>query len=211
MKSSSPATRSCWLMARIPRAMLGVAAALLFATAQAGSQSASNTASSQAKLQGNGIRITGDAWGLDATASAALMRGYSGQPLSVRILAGWVDQANVALAKQASDPAEKKKKAMGSFGTVTVQIAAGKAEPGSYQLSPDAENATDATVVIEQAKEAGLAGDYTSQSGTLTIQSVTRDGSKVTALAGRFDGQFASSAGNSRAFSGDFRYAPKKK
>ncbi|AVO41516.1 hypothetical protein C6571_09615 [Simplicispira suum] len=129
----------------------------------------------------------------------------------MRILGGWVDKAKAKKASQETDPAEKRKQAMGSFGTLSLQIAAGKAEPGTYQMGPEGQGPQSGTVVIGEAKEAGLAGDYTSKSGTLTIKSVTMEGKKLSAIEGMFDGQFGSNAGDSRAFSGQFQISPKKK
>lgn len=167
--------------------------------------------SSKAKISERGFTIKGDGLAIDATASAAILPSYSSQPLSVRILGGWVDKAKAKKASQETDPAEKRKQAMGSFGTLSLQIAAGKAEPGTYQMGPEGQGPQSGTVVIGETKEAGLAGDYTSKSGTLTIKSVTMEGKKLSAIEGMFDGQFGSNAGDSRAFSGQFQISPKKK
>lgn len=70
---------------------------------------------------------------------------------------------------------------MASFGLITLQVAADKAEPGTYSWVSKApktskESTTDTgTVIIDKAKDAGLADDYTSQSGTLTIKSVAKN------------------------------------
>lgn len=218
MKSLPPlhlAPRSFRARSLVPLMMVGVAAALVAcgpsADAPSSAKSTSSKADAKAKATGSRVTIKGDGVNIDATASAALMRGFSAQPLTIRILAGWVDTDKIALANKESDPAEKKKKAMGAFGTITINISAGKVEPGTYQLGPDGKNPQGGTVVIEEKKDAGLAGEYTSKSGTLTIKSVTHDGNNLTAIDGLYDGQFASKAGDSRAFSGEFRITPKKK
>lgn len=203
--------RIFWARALAPLVLVGAAAALLGCGPSAEAQPSSKNASSPAKATSNGVTIKGEGVGIDATATASLMRGYATQPLSVRILAGWVDSEKAKRASQETDPDKKKKQAMGSFGTLTVQIAAGKAEPGTYQLGPEGNNPQGATFVIGKAKEAGLTDEYTSSSGTLTIKSVSLDAAKVTAIEGQFDGTFANSAGDSRAFTGEFRYSPKKK
>lgn len=167
--------------------------------------------SSKAKISERGFTIKGDGLAIDATASAAILPSYSSQPLSVRILGGWVDSAKARRASTETDPAEKKKLAMGSFGTLNMQISAGTAEPGTYQLGPEGKNPQGGTIVIDESKEAGLANAYTSKSGTLTVKSITMDGKKISAIDGAFDGAFGSSAGDTRTFTGEFRYFPKKK
>ena len=162
----------------------------------------------------NGVTIKSDGLTIDATTSTAMLRGYLRQPLSIRIMGGWMDKDKAKRASLETDEAEKQKQAMGSFGLLTVQVAAGTAEPGTYQLAATEGGPQSGTVIIDKAAAAGLAADYTSQSGTLTIKSVVMDDSsampKVTAVEGSFDGQFASDDGDSRAFSGDFRFTPKK-
>lgn len=214
MKPTPPPSfvcRNAWARALMPLMVLGVAAALVGCGPSSEAKSSAATTSSKAKTAGNGVSIQGDGIDIDATVSSALMLGYSDRPLNVRILAGWVDKAKIARSNKETDPAEKKKQAMGSFGTVSVQIAAGKAEPGTYQLGPEGKDPQGATFVIGKVKEMGLADEYTSKSGTLTIKSVALKGTNVSAIEGQFDGQFANSAGDSRAFKGDFLFRPKKK
>lgn len=176
--------------------------------APAGSATQATTASA------NGVTLKGDGLMLDARTSPAMLRGHSGQPLSVRIMGGWLDKDKAKRANQETDEAEKKKLAMASFGLLTLQVAAGTAEPGTYQLAAEEGGPQSGTVTIDKAKSAGLAADYTSQSGTLTIKSVATDAGSamrsVNAIEGTFDGQFASDDGDRRAFSGSFRFVPKK-
>ena len=195
----------------MPLMTVSVAATLVGCGPSAEAQSSAQTISSKAKAAGNGVTIQGDGVNIDATVSSALMPGYSDHALSARILGGWVDRAKIARANKETDPAEKKKQSMGSFGTVIVHIAAGKLEPGTYPLGKNEKDPQGGSVSIDKAKDAGLNDDYTAKSGNLTIRSVTFDGKKLTAIEGLYDGQFASSAGDSRAFSGEFRYFPKKK
>ena len=158
----------------------------------------------------NGIALKSDGLAIDAQTATALLGGYSTQPLSFQIMSGWVDKEKIRLANQETDKAEKRKKAMGTFGTLTVQVAAAKAEPGTYQLTPKEGAPQTGKVTINQAKDAGIAAAYTSQSGTLTIKSVAiNDAGKVAAVEGAFEGQFKSDKGDSRAFSGSFLVAPK--
>lgn len=174
-------------------------------TAQKGSTTGTTSAT--------GITLKSDGLAIDAPAATALLGGYSREPLSFRIMSGWVNHEKIKLANQESDPAEKRKKAMGTFGTITLEVAAAKAAPGTYQLAPKGGKPQTGTVSINKAADAGIADAYTSQSGTLTIQSVTMEGSgnlsKVAAVEGTFDGQFSSDAGDNRAFSGSFRFRPK--
>ena len=202
------------------------------AMALAGCDSASDNASSATSTPANpasgnssagrtgsagttGITLKGEGLAIDAPAATALLGGYSTEPLSFRIMSGWVNHEKIKLANQEPDPAEKRKKAMGTFGTVTLEVAAAKAAPGTYQLAPEGGAPQAGTVTINKAADAGIANAYTSQSGTLTIKSVTMDSSggggisKVTAVEGSFDGQFSSDGGDSRAFNGNFRFHPK--
>ena len=172
---------------------------------------ADDPASSKKGGPQNGVTLKGDGLNLDATMSAALLGGYAQQPLSVRIMSGWVDKERIARANQITDKDEKMKESMGSFGTLTVQVSAGTAAPGTYQLAATEGDAQSGTVIIDKEKNAGLDAEYTSESGTLTIKSVTVDGRSVDALEGSFDGQFASEDGDSRALSGTFLYVPTKK
>lgn len=215
MKSSTPVTRSFCAHALLSMVVAGLAVSLTGCgpSSDAASPSKSPAKSSSAKAQTvkPGFTIQGDGLAIDATATAALLPSYSSQPLSLRIMGGWVDSAKARLANKETDPAEKKKLAMGSFGTLDLQISAGKAEPGTYQLGPEGKSPQGGTIVIGEAQEAGLAGEYKSKSGTLTVKSITMDGKKISAIDGAFDGQFDSNAGGSRAFTGEFRYFPKKK
>lgn len=196
--------------------MFGGLAMVLAGCGEADGDVGSGTPSSK-KADGlfKGITVEGEGFALEATTAPAILRGYSTQPLSVRIVGGWIDREKIERANMETDEAEKKKKAMGSFGTFTLQLAAGKAEPGDYQLVPDGKDPQSGTVILGKAKKLGLVDVYTSQSGTLTIQSVTMKGENgretVSAVAGTFDGQFSSDSGDSRAFSGRFGYAPKAK
>lgn len=170
-------------------------------------------ASGAASGKSGGITLKSDALVIEATSAPAILRGQLRQPLSFRVMGGWVDKAKIQRANQETDEAEKRKQARASFGLLTLQVAAGKTEPGIYQLAPSGKGAQGGTVVIKKAKDAGLATDYTSQSGTLTIHSVVMNasGSAVAAVEGTFDGDFRSSGGDSRAFSGHFQFVPKKK
>ena len=193
--------------ALLPALIGGLALSLAGCDRSADSASPAKTTASKATAAASGITLQGEGVAIDAPAATA---GYSTEPLSFRIMSGWVDQEKIKLANQETDPAEKRKKAMGTFGTVTLQIAAVQAAPGSYQLAPQAGAPQTGTVILDAAKGAGIAHDYTSQSGTLTIQSVTMNdtGKQVKAVTGTFDGQFHSEQGDSRAFSGSFRFIP---
>lgn len=192
--------------------LIGGMAASLAGCGTADSDTPSSKSSAVSIDSQNGITIKSDGLAIEATTATAILRGYSTQPLSVRIMGGWIDRENAKRAGQTSDEAEQRKQAMASFGTLIVQVAAGKAEPGSYQLAAEGDSPEAGTVVIDKAKSAGLDSNYTSQSGTLTIKSVTmKDGGSVEAVQGTFDGQFASEEGDSRAFSGSFRFDPNDK
>lgn len=183
------------------------------ATAAASNSSNSSSASQPSALQkgaASGITLKSEGVAIDATAAPALLGGYASEPLSFRIMSGWVNQEKIQLANQETDPAEKRKKAMGTFGTITLEVAASEATPGTYQLAPEGGKPQTGTVGIQKAASAGIASAYTSQSGTLTVQSVTMDATgKVAAIEAEFDGQFSSDAGDSRAFSGSLRFLPK--
>ena len=169
--------------------------------------------SSKAAANKNGVTIKGDGLMINATASASTLPGFLRQPLSTRIMSGWVDEEKIRRANKETDPAEKKKLSLGSFGLLTLQLAAGKPEAGTYQLVPEGKDPESGTVIIDKSEDAGLADNYTSHSGMLTIKSVTmsENGKSVKAVEGSFDGEFKSDDGDSRAFSGNFRYVPKKK
>lgn len=204
MKLFPSAPRSLLARALLPLMIGGIALSL----AGCGGTDSGDTASKNSGPQ-NGVTLKGDGLAIDATTSAALLRGYSGQPLSVRIMSGWVDQERIARANQITDEAEKRKESMGSFGLLTVQVSAGAAEPGTYQLAAEDGDAQSGTVIIDRDKDAGLDTTYTSQSGTLTIKSVAMDDSSVDGLEGSFDGQFAGEDGDTRALSGTFLFVPK--
>ena len=210
MKTFRPFSQLFLARAFLPALIGGLALSLAGCDRSADSASPAKTTASKATAAASGITLQGEGVAIDAPAATALLGGYSTEPLSFRIMSGWVDQEKIKLANQETDPAEKRKKAMGTFGTVTLQIAAVQAAPGSYQLAPQAGAPQTGTVILDAAKGAGIAHDYTSQSGTLTIQSVTMNdtGKQVKAVAGTFDGQFHSDQGDSRAFSGSFRFIP---
>ena len=180
-----------------------------------GSSPATSSSKSSSKTAGspNGVTLKGEGLSIDATSTANLMRGYSTEPVSFRMMSGWVDNEKIALANKETDEAEKRKKAIGSFGILTLQVAAGAASPGTYQLAAEEDAPTTGTVIIDKSEDAGIAHQYTSQSGTLDIKSVDVDDSgvtaKVTAVEGTFDGTFASDDGDTRDFSGSFRFVPK--
>ncbi len=158
----------------------------------------------------SGITLRSGGVALDAPAATALLGGYSTEPLSFRIMSGWVDNEKTMLTNQETDEASKGNKAMETFGTLTVQVAAAKAEPGTYQLAPKEGDPQTGTVIIDKAEGVGIASAYTSQSGTLTIKSVAMsDIGILAAVDGSFDGQFKSEEGDSRTFSGSFRLAAK--
>lgn len=128
-------------------------------------------------------------------------------------MAGWVDRDKIALANKASNEDERRKQAMGSFGLMTVHVAAATAEAGTYQLAPKDGGPQTGTVIVDEDEDAGLSSTLTSQSGTLTIKSVTMNdsGSWVLAVEGVFEGQFSGRDGSSREFSSDFRFVPEAK
>ena len=175
--------------------------------------SAADAPAGKASRKSGGVTIKGDGLMLEATTAPAILRGQLVQPLSFRVMGGWVDRAKIERANQETDEVEKRKQARGSFGLLTLQVAAGKIAPGTYQLVPNGKDPKSGTVIIKKAQDAGLATDYTSQSGTLTIQSMTMNasGSTVAAVQGSFEGQFRGSGGDNRAFSGQFSFVPKQK
>ncbi|NYT63394.1 hypothetical protein H0A66_13830 [Alcaligenaceae bacterium] len=211
MNCSSTAARPFFARAFLSIVAAGLVASLAGCGPSSDAKSSSTTGSAKIETVEQGFILQGDGLTIDATTTAALLPGYSRQPLSLRILGGWVDRTKAKRANMETDPAEKKKLAMESFGTLTLQIAAGKAEPGTYQLGPEEKDSQSGTIVIGEAKEAGLTDEYTSKSGILTVKSITMSDKKLLAIEGTFDGQFGSSAGDSRAFSGQFKLSPKKK
>ena len=205
-----PARRQTLLSRALLPVLIGGLAVTLAGCGAADGDAPSSKSSAVSTDSQNRVTIKSDGLAIEATTATAILRGYSRQPVSVRIMGGWVDAEKAKRAGQESDEAQQRKQAMASFGTLTVQVAAGKTEPGSYQLTPDGDSPDVGTVIIDKVKDAGLASDYTSQSGTLTIKSVAMsDGGSVAAIEGNFDGQFASEDGDNRAFSGNFRFAPK--
>lgn len=222
MKSFRPFPHRFLARALLPVMLGGLAASLVGCGRSGGDESPAKTSASKAAKSKataskaadstNGMVLKGDGLSLEANAGTAMLNGYSPHPLSVRIMGGWVNQDTAKRSNQETDEAAKRKLAMASFGMLTINIAAGKAEPGTYPLVPKGKDPQTGTVVIDEDKGAGLAGDYTSQSGTLTIKSVVMNdsGTAVAGVEGSFDGQFSSDAGDSRAFSGSFRYAPKR-
>lgn len=214
MTNFHPTPRRRFAYAFAPVLIAGLAVSLVGCGAGDDREAPASTASNAAPGAGNGVTIKGDGLTIDGIASTAILQGYLSQPLSVRIMSGWVDKDKARRANQEADEAEKRKQAVASFGLLTLQVAAGTAAPGTYQLAAEEGGAQSGMVIIDKDEDAGLAGDYISQSGTLTIKSVVMSESsvipKVTAVEGTFDGQFASDAGDSRAFSGNFRFVPKK-
>lgn len=211
MTSSNLAARPFFVRAFLSIAAAGLVATLAGCGPSSDAKPASTAAPAKVETADQGFILKSDDLTIDATVSAGLLPGYSTQPLSLRIMGGWVDRARIKRANEETDPEERKKQAMGSFGTLTLQIAAGKAEPGTYQLGPEGDDPQTGTVVIGEAEELGLADEYTSQSGTLTVKSITMGNRSPDAIEGTFDGQFGSSAGDSRVFSGQFQISPKKK
>lgn len=213
MMTSSPAPRRQFTYALFS-ILIAASAVSITGCGAADSEAPDGAAARATAAADNGVTLKGNGLTIDAVTSPAMLRGYSGQPLSVRIMGGWLDKDKARRAGQEADEAERKKQAMGSFGLLTLQIAAGTTAPGTYQLAAEEGGPQSGTIIIDKAKAAGLAADYTSQSGTLTITSVVTDGSSarpaVTAVEGTFDGQFASDDGDRRAFSGGFRFVPKK-
>lgn len=218
MKSFRPFPLRFLARAILPVMVAGLAVSLAGCSPSADDNKVPTQASAKKAADSKGgFTLKGDGLDLDAATGTAMMRGFSPQPLSVRIMSGWVDTEKAKRAAQETDEAEKKKLAMGSFGLLTLQIAADKAEPGTYRLLPKAPKAAPGgasdtgTVIIDRSEDAGLDNAYTSQSGTLTITAVTRnDSGVVTGVEGKFDGQFGSDAGDSRGFSGGFRFTPTK-
>lgn len=198
---------------RLTRTLLSLVVGGLAVALPVGTASGADAPASKASRKSGGVTIKGDGLMLEATAAPAILRGQLAQPLSFRVMGGWVNQAKIQRANQETDEAEKRKQARGSFGLLSLQVAAGKIEPGTYQLVPNGKDPKSGTVIIKKAQDAGLASDYTSQSGTLTIQSMTMNtsGSAVAAVQGSFDGQFRGAGGDSRAFSGQFSFVPKQR
>lgn len=160
----------------------------------------------------NGVTLASGDWALDARASASLMPGYSDAPLNFRVLSGWVNEKAAATAAKEADPTAQRQQALASFGLFTLEVAAGTAAPGTYQLAPEVAGADTAEMVIPLSRDAGLEGKFTSQSGTLTIKTVQVEmgqyASKVMAVDGSFDGMFTDGLGNTRQFTGSFRSKP---
>lgn len=210
MISSNRAARPFFAHAFLSIAVAGLVATLVGCGPSSDAKSSSTTASAKVESAKQGFILKSDDLTIDATVSAGMLSGYSTRPLSLRILGGWMDQAKIKRANEETDPAEKKKLSMGSFGTLTLEITAGKAEPGTYQLGPEGDDPQSGTIVIEQDEDLGL-DEYTSQSGTLTVNSLTMGDRSPVAIEGTFDGLFGSSAGEGRAFNGQFRISPKEK
>ncbi len=217
MKFPTQATRTFFARALLSMVMAGVAASMAGCGRSGDDEAPANATSKKAADSKGGLTIKGDGLNIEAFTSTSLLPGFSRQPLSVRIMSGWVNTERLKLVAQEKDQAKKQALALGNFGLLTVQIAADKAEPGNYQLLPTAPKVAKGsasetgTVIIDKAKDAGLPDAYTSQSGTLTIKAVTKDDrGMVTGVEGAFDGKFASDAGDSRAYSSNFRFTPTK-
>ena len=211
MTSSNPAARPSFRRAFLSIVAAGLVATLAGCGPSSDAKTPPTSAAAKVKTAAPGFILQSDGLMIDATTTAALLPSHSTQALSLRLMGGWVDRAKIKLANAETDPTEKRKKAMGSFGTLNLSIAAGKAEAGTYQLGPEGKDPQSGTIVIGEAEDAGLTDEYRSKSGTLTVKSVTMDGKKVVAIEGAFDGQFVgSSGGGSRAFTGQFQYSPKK-
>lgn len=197
------------------RLMLPAALAVVVGLAGCGSDADTSRtgAPGKAARDSNGLTLASQDWNLDATASAGMLPGYADAPLSFRMATGWVDTAAAKAAGKEADPEAQREQALASFGLLTVEIAAGTAAPGKYQLGDEVSGADSAAMTIPLGEDTGLAGEFTSQSGTLTIKSVEteegRHSTKVVAVDGNFDGVFADEQGESRPISGTFRFAPK--
>jgi hypothetical protein len=194
-------------------AALVISALALAGCGGAGTEAGSRASGGKADSNANGVTLASGDWSLDATTSPAFLPGYLSAPLSFRLMAGWMDTERVAAAGKEADPDALRDKALASFGTFTLEVAAGQTGPGTYQLGPEVSGEDSATVVIPQDKGAGLPAEYTSQSGTLTIKSAQveegRYSAKVIAVDGSFDGLFTDPEGNTRPFTGTFRMARK--
>ncbi|HUH89573.1 MAG TPA: hypothetical protein VLZ76_02790 [Lysobacter sp.] len=195
-------------------AALVISALALAGCGGAGTEAGSGASGGKADRNANGVTLASGDWSLDATASAALMPAHSTAPFSARLASGWVNADRVRASNQASDADEKRSQALSSFGLTTMEFSAGKAESGTYRLASEVSGDDSGTVVIQQDKGAGLDSEYTSQSGTLTIKSVQveegRYSIRVIAVDGSFDGQFTDKEGNTRPFTGSFRFNPDK-
>ncbi|WP_222565836.1 hypothetical protein [Novilysobacter antarcticus] len=199
---------------KVSQLILPAALAIVVGLAGCGADAdTSQTSSGSKAANSNGLTLASQNWNLDATASAGLLPGHADAPLSFRMATGWVNTAAAKAAGKEADPAAQREQALASFGLLTVAIAAGTAEPGKYRLADEVSGADTAAVTIPLDKDTGLAGEFTSQSGTLTIKSVeTEEGlsrAKVVAVDGKFDGVFADEQGDTRPISGTFRFAPK--
>ncbi|KIQ96803.1 hypothetical protein [Lysobacter sp. A03] len=195
-------------------AALAIAAAGLAGCGSDADTSRTSSGSKAAK-DSNGLTLASEGWKLDATASAGMLPGYADAPLSFRMATGWVNTAAAKAAGKEADPEAQREQALASFGLLTVEVAAGTAAPGKYELANEVSGADSAAVTIPLGKDTGLAGEFTSQSGTLTIKTVeTEEGTystKVVSVDGQFDGLFADEQGDTRPISGTFRFAPKAK
>jgi hypothetical protein len=187
--------------------------ALVLAGCNATTDSSSKSRSGASVKNQNGVTLASGDWTLDATTSASFLPGYMSAPLSFRLLSGWMNADRAKAAGDEADPDAQREQALASFGTLTLEIAAGKTEPGTYQFAPEVSGAETATVIIPADKAAGLDSQYTSRSGTLTIKSSqVEEGpyvTKVVAVDGSFDGIFTDEEGNTRPFTGTFRMAGK--
>ena len=212
MKSFNPSLRTFLARALAPILVARLVVPLAGCGPAADSKSpATTTPSSKSTAAKSGLTLKSDGLMIDASTGTSMLPGYAIQPLSFRIMSGWVNQEKFKLANQETDPAEKRKKLMKTFGLVTLQVSAAKAAPGTYQLAPEGKGPQTGSVDIDKNEDAGIAHNYTAQSGTLNIKSVTMNdaGKQVSTVEGSFEGQFKSAQGDSRAFSGSFQLVPK--
>jgi hypothetical protein len=128
------------------------------------------------------------------------------RPVSITAMGGWVNVARATASRQEEDEDARQREAMRSFGTYTVYATLASDEPGDYTLVADKAEVTagsgNAFVQLPADEDLGVAGEWTSQSGSLTLKSlgnaagssnvVRRLGSGVLTARGTFamqDGQ----------------------
>lgn len=198
------------------RFLLPIALATLMITAltACGRDDADDASDTSASGPENGFVLTSGDLRINATASSSLLRGQTPDPLSVRILGGWVNTAAASSIATETDPDAKQQKARQSFGTMQLAIAAGADKPGSYQLASKVDGEQSAAITIPAEKDLGLDTPYTSTSGTLTLERIHRKGqgptAQVTEIIGSFKGTFHDDQATPRDFSGTFRYVPEE-
>ena len=176
------------------------------------SAAASSTATADPEKRDNGFTLKSGDLSVDATTSASLLPAPPTGELDFRLMGGWVNAAAAAEAGQETDRQAQLEQGRSSFGTMNLSASVAAAEPGTYQLAPSLEADDSAVVLIPAEPDLSLTSEYTSQSGTLTLETVKVEPGQglqqVTRVTGTFDGTFVDDQGDERPFTGTFHFAP---